>query len=113
MRCRTSRAARFACSGVAAEQPDKSMPDVPTMKSQGYDVVAASSTGIVAPADTPQNVVETLTNAIRKVIDSPEHQKKLQELALSPYYLDPAAYTKLWIDTEVRMKPILENLQQK
>ncbi len=103
----------FRVLGVAAEQPDKSMPEVPTMKAQGYDVVAASSTGIIAPADTPPSVVDTLTNAIKKVIDSPEHQKKLQELALTPYYLDPAAYTKLWIDTEVRMKPILENLQQK
>jgi tripartite-type tricarboxylate transporter receptor subunit TctC len=50
---------------------------------------------------------------MKKVIDSPEHQKKLQELALTPYYLEPAAYTKLWIETEIRIKPILENLQQK
>jgi tripartite-type tricarboxylate transporter receptor subunit TctC len=89
------------------------MPDVPTMKSQGYDVAAASWTGIVAPGGTPQSAVDTLTNAMKKVIDSPEHQKKLQELALTPYYLEPAAYTKLWIETEIRIKPILENLQQK
>jgi tripartite-type tricarboxylate transporter receptor subunit TctC len=98
---------------IAAEQPDKSMPEVPTMKSLGYDVAAASWTGIVAPEGTPQNVVDALTKAMKKVIDSPEHQKKLQELALTPYYLDPTAYTQLWMDTEVRVKPILENLQQK
>jgi len=38
---------------------------------------------------------------------------KLQELALTAYYLDPNAYTRLWMDAEIRMKPILENLQQK
>jgi tripartite-type tricarboxylate transporter receptor subunit TctC len=103
----------FRVLGIAAEQPDKSMPEVPTMKSMGYDVVAASWTGIVAPAGTPPAVVDTLTKAMKKVIESTEHQKKLEELALAPMYLDPAAYTKLWIDTEVRMKPILENLQQK
>ena len=103
----------FRVLGIAAEQPDKSMPEVPTMKSLGYDVVAASWTGIVAPAGTPQNVVDVLTTAIRKVIESPEHQKKLQELALSPLYFDPANYSKLWADTEVRMKPLLENLLQK
>jgi tripartite-type tricarboxylate transporter receptor subunit TctC len=103
----------FRVLAIAAEQPDKSMPDVPTMKSQGYDVAAASWTGIVAPGGTPQSAVDTLTNAMKKVIDSPEHQKKLQELALTPYYLEPAAYTKLWIETEIRIKPILENLQQK
>jgi tripartite-type tricarboxylate transporter receptor subunit TctC len=89
------------------------MPEVPTMKSQGYDVAAASWTGIAAPEGTPQNVVDALTEAMKKVIDSPEHQKKLQELALTPYYLDPTACTKLWMETEIRIKPILENLQQK
>jgi tripartite-type tricarboxylate transporter receptor subunit TctC len=103
----------FRVLAIAAEQPDRSMPDVPTMKSLGYDVIAASWTGIVAPAGTPHTVVDTLTKAIKKVIDSPEHQKKLEELALSPAYLDPAAYSKLWTDTEVRMTPILQNLQQK
>ena len=43
----------FRVLGIAAEQPDKSMPEVPTMKSMGYDVLAASWTGIVAPAGTP------------------------------------------------------------
>jgi tripartite-type tricarboxylate transporter receptor subunit TctC len=103
----------FRVLAIAAEQPDKSMPDVATMKAQGYDVAAASWTGIVAPGGTPQTVVDTLTNAMKKVIDSPEHQKKLQELAIAPYYLEPAAYTKLWIETEIRIKPILENMQQK
>lgn len=31
--------------------------------------------------------------------------------SLAPYYLDPDAYTRLWVDTEVRMKPVLENLK--
>ncbi len=67
----------------------------------------------MAPEGTPQNVIDALTKAMKKVIDGPEHQKKLLELALTPYYLDPAAYTKLWMDTEIRMKPVLENLQQR
>ncbi len=103
----------FRVLGVAAEQPDKSMPEVPTMKSQGYEVYAASWTGVVAPEGTPAAVVETLSKAMKKVIDSPEHQKKLQELALAPAYLDPAAYSKLWADIELRMKPILESMPNK
>ena len=101
----------FRVLAIAADQPDKSMPDVPTLKSLGFDVVAASYTGIVAPAETPPAVVDTLTKAMRKVIESPDHQKKLNDLALAPTYLDPAEYTKLWIDTERRMKPVLENIK--
>ena len=103
----------FRVLGVAAEQPDKSMPDVPTIRSQGYDVLAATWTGIVAPFGTPDRVIGALTKAIRKVIESPEHQKKLDELALGSAYLDPAAYAKLWIDTETRVKPLLEKLLEK
>lgn len=103
----------FRVLAIAADEPDRSMPEVPTMKSLGYDVVAASYTGIVAPAGTPPAVVDTLTQAMRKVIESPEHQQKLRELALAPSYLDPVAYAKLWSDTETRMKPILESLKTK
>ncbi len=103
----------FRVLGVAAEQPDVSMPDVPTMKSQGYDVIAASWTGIVAPAGTPQKVVDTLTQAVKKVVESPEHQQELRKLGLAPYYRDPAAHGKLWQENEARVKPLIEKLQQK
>jgi tripartite-type tricarboxylate transporter receptor subunit TctC len=96
---------------VAAEEPDPLMPDAPTMKSQGYDVLAASYTGLVAPAGTPPDVVDTLTQAIRTVVNSPEHKQKLLQLGVSPYYLGPKDYTKLWIDNETRMAPLVGKLQ--
>jgi tripartite-type tricarboxylate transporter receptor subunit TctC len=101
----------FRVLGVAAEQPDSSMPEVPTMKSQGYDVVAASVAGILAPAGTPKPVVDTLTAAMKKVIESKDHSDKLIELGIGPYYRDPDGYTQYWIDTENRMKPLLQNLK--
>lgn len=106
------KSGQFRVLGVAAEKPSPSMPDVPTMKSQGYDVLAASATGIVAPAGTPPAVVQKLTTAIKAIIESPEHAKKLSDLSIDPYYLDPDAYSKLWIDNETRMKPLLEKFKQ-
>jgi tripartite-type tricarboxylate transporter receptor subunit TctC len=101
----------FRVLGVAADQPDWSMPDVPTIRSQGYDVIAVSETGIVAPAGTPPDVVAVLTNAIKTVIENPEHQKKLRSMALTPAYLDPAGFTKVWIDAETRLKPVMASLR--
>lgn len=101
---------QFRVLGVASAQPDWSMPDVPTMQSQGYDVIGEANTGVVAPAGTPPDVVAVLTDAMRKVIESPEHQAKLRALALTPAYLDPAGYTKVWIDAENRLRPILATL---
>jgi tripartite-type tricarboxylate transporter receptor subunit TctC len=101
----------FRVLGIASEQPDWSMPEVPTMQSLGYDVIAVSETGVVAPAGTPPNVVSVLTNAMRTVIESPDHQQKLRAIALTPAYLDPAGFTKVWIDAETRVKPILATLR--
>ena len=89
------------------------MPDVPTEKSQGYDVIASSWTGFVAPPGTPKNVIDVLTRAMKKVIEGPEHQKKLEEIGLQSFYADPEAYTKIWIDVETRVKPIMEQIQSK
>jgi tripartite-type tricarboxylate transporter receptor subunit TctC len=105
------RSGQFRVLGVSDEQPDWSMPEVPTMRAQGYDVIAVSNTGIVAPAGTPQDVVEVLTNAMKAVIAVPEHQDKLRAIALTPGYLDPAGFTKVWIENETRVKPILANLR--
>lgn len=104
------RSGPFRVLAIAAAAPDKSMPDVATMTSLGYNVMAASWTGIVAPAKLPPPVLARLTAAIKKVAESPEHKAKLDALALEARYLDPEAYAKLWIDIEGRMKPLLESL---
>jgi tripartite-type tricarboxylate transporter receptor subunit TctC len=101
----------FHVLGVASDQPDWSMPDAPTMRSQGYDVIAISVTGIVAPAGTPSAVVSVLTNVMQTVIASPDHQAKLRSMALTPAYLDPAGFTKVWIDAENRVKPVIASLR--
>ena len=80
------KAGQFRVLGVAAEQPDPSMPDVPTMKSLGFDVVAASAAGILAPAGTPKPVVDKLTRAMKAVIESADHQAKMKELGIGLYY---------------------------
>jgi tripartite-type tricarboxylate transporter receptor subunit TctC len=105
------KSGQFRVLGVSDEQPDWSMPDVPTMRSQGYDVIAVSNTGILAPAGTPPEAVEVLTNAMKTVIANPDHQQRLRDLSLTPAYLDPAGYTQVWIDMENRVKPILAALR--
>ena len=82
------RLPRAGRRGGAARQ---SMPDVPTMRSLGYDVVAASATGILAPAGTPKPVVDKLTRAMKAVIESAEHQAKMKELGSGPTISIPRA----------------------
>jgi tripartite-type tricarboxylate transporter receptor subunit TctC len=66
----------------------------------------------VAPAGTPKPVVDKLTRAMKAVTESGDHQAKMKELGIGLYYRDPEGYTKYWIDTETRMRPLLQKLSQ-
>lgn len=102
---------KFRVLGIAAEQESEFLPGVPTMKSEGYDVVTVSATGIVAPAATPKEVVDALTAAIRKIVESEDHRKKLNALGVSAHYLTPDDYGAFWASDEARVAPLVKELR--
>lgn len=58
--------------GVTTEERDPFLPDVPTLKEQGFDVVESIWRGVMVKTGTPQPVVDTLVAAIQKVEASPD-----------------------------------------
>jgi tripartite-type tricarboxylate transporter receptor subunit TctC len=102
---------KFRVLGIAAEQESEFLPGVPTMKSQGYDVITVSATGIVAPAATPKEVVDILTAAIRKIVESDDHKKRLNALGVSAHYLNPDDYAAFWVSYEARVAPLVKDLR--
>ncbi|PRY72211.1 Bug family tripartite tricarboxylate transporter substrate binding protein [Halomonas ventosae] len=48
---------------VASEERVKALPDAPTFKEQGYDIVGGAYRGVAVPKGTPDEVVETLEAA--------------------------------------------------
>jgi len=88
------------------------MPDIPTMRSQGYDVVSASIGALVAPAGTPQEIVDRLANAARAVVADPNHAKKIRDFGSTIYFHGPDEFTAIWVDTEKRIAPLLRQLQE-
>lgn len=54
---------KFRTLAVAAEERVPSMPDVPTFKELGYDIVGGAYRGVAVPHGTPQAVVDKLAKA--------------------------------------------------
>jgi tripartite-type tricarboxylate transporter receptor subunit TctC len=54
---------RLRILGIFAEERHPSFPDVPTVKEQGFNVAPISFGGLMAPAATPQPVIERLASA--------------------------------------------------
>jgi tripartite-type tricarboxylate transporter receptor subunit TctC len=66
---------RVLGSWAAARTP--ALPDVPTMKEQGYDVEFYIWAGVFAPAGLPADVRDRITLAVRQAVQEPDFQKAM------------------------------------
>lgn len=78
---------------VMAERRVSSLPDVPTMAEAGVkDQEADTLTGIVAPANTPKEIVDQLQRDIAKIVARPDVREKLDTLGFRGVANTPAAF---------------------
>jgi tripartite-type tricarboxylate transporter receptor subunit TctC len=76
---------RLRLLAVASERRDPNLPDLPTMAEAGVaDFRVAGWFGLVAPAATPDAIVERLNAEIRTVLGSDEVRRRIAELGASP-----------------------------
>lgn len=57
---------------VSSPRRVPSLPDVPTLKESGIDVVMTQWYGLAAPAGTPREVVDTIGRAVKEAMKDPE-----------------------------------------
>jgi tripartite-type tricarboxylate transporter receptor subunit TctC len=78
---------------VMAEHRVSSLPDVPTMAEAGVkDQEADTLTGIVAPANTPKEIVDQLQRDIAKIVARPDVKEKLDTLGFRGVANTPSAF---------------------
>lgn len=87
-------------------------PRARTLREQGYDVISPSSFAVMGPAGMAGEVVQGLSAALRRAIETEEVTRRLGELALSARYMDPVATAALWADMEARQRPLIELARQ-
>jgi tripartite-type tricarboxylate transporter receptor subunit TctC len=86
---------------VSSEKRYPSIPDVPTFKEQGFDVVTTEWYGLLAPAGTPQPVIDKLNAEMGRIMKSPDLGERLTAIELgtsTPAELDAfiQSETKRW-----------------
>jgi tripartite-type tricarboxylate transporter receptor subunit TctC len=78
-----SGAIRAIGAGMAMRM--RAMPELPTLQEQGLKGFECYTwNAILAPADTPQPIVDRLSEAINKALDDPAVFKRLQEAGIDP-----------------------------
>lgn len=79
--------------GISTDERNPEIPDVPTLKEQGIDLVYGTDRGIVAPKGTPPAAIEYWAGLFAKAAQDPDVVKQLQAKGTSIIYRNPADYT--------------------
>ncbi len=93
--------------GVTAAQRHGSIPNVPTFREQGFDLMAMEWYGLLAPAGTPQPIVAKLNAEMRRILALPlgERLAAIELLASPPEEL--GSFIRSEID---RWTPVIKKL---
>ncbi len=94
------RSGKLRALAVTSEKRSPALPDVPTLAESGLPGFnSASWIGLLAPAKTPQPVVEKIAADVKAVLADPEVNKRLLEQGATPMAMTPAQFKTL-IDTD-------------
>ncbi|GHS92553.1 ABC transporter substrate-binding protein [Synergistales bacterium] len=76
--------------GVMTEERMPSLPDVPTLKEQGVNVVFGGSGAYALPKDAPQPIVDKLSAALSKAVESDEFKDFITQRGMIIRYRNTA-----------------------
>lgn len=90
------------------------LPDVPTMAEQGLPGFSAGAWhALIVPKATPDDIVETLSDALAKALKDPLVNTRYAELGLDMPASDPASLARRWESDKATWQPLIRSLNIK
>jgi tripartite-type tricarboxylate transporter receptor subunit TctC len=78
---------------IASKTRSSLIPDVPTTAEEGYgDVIGSAWNGIVAPASTPQEIVDKLNLETSQILATKDTEQRFNELGMEPVGGTPQSF---------------------
>lgn len=105
------KAGQVRALGITSEKRYASLPEIPTFKEQGIDLVATEWYGLLAPAGTPKPIIAKLNAEVRRIMALPNLGDRLQAIELlSSTPEELGAFVRTEID---RWSPLIKQLALK
>jgi len=98
---------RMKLLGFGGEERNDQIPDVPTLKEQGIDIVSATNRGLAFPKDTPDEIVEKMSDALQEVSESEDFQEKIEDMGSEVNFIGDDEYTDYLVEEEKEIKESL------
>jgi tripartite-type tricarboxylate transporter receptor subunit TctC len=98
---------------VFAKERFPGMPDIPTLNEAGIPVDPNAGTnrlGLFAPAATPKEICDAVSNAVKTVLEDEKVLAKLKEINSLPEYLNQEEFTKLAQGQSVMYQELIKKI---
>jgi len=82
---------------IAAEERSEFLPDMPTLKESGVDMLFALERGIVAPKGTPRDVIDHWSAIFKQAAENPDLLAQMDAKGTGVSYQDPDEF-RAWAD---------------
>ena len=102
-----------ALRAIAVGSPSRvaAIPDVPTLAESGLpDLEIVQYYGLVAPAATPQPIIDRLNTELRKILTSEDVRKRLMDAGGDPMPSTPADYARNIQREEKKWQAVIKKL---
>jgi tripartite-type tricarboxylate transporter receptor subunit TctC len=90
--------------------PIAAFPEVPSLKSLGYDVEYTAWAGLLAPRDTPPAVIKVLRDAMRQAVHEPEVVNAFGKLETPVSYLDADEFNAWWARDAAKLAEVVKKI---
>ena len=105
------KSGKLKALGISSDTRYASMPEIPTFKEQGIDVVTTEWFGLLVPAGTPAAIIAKLNGEVKQIMSNPELGDRLASIELAS---STAEFLNDFIKAEVtRWSPVIKELKIK
>ena len=103
-----ANAGRLRILAVSSTRRSKFLPDVPTIRQAGYDVVVDTWLGVFLPARAKPEIVRALSAAVADAVKSPEMIDSLAKFGSEPRFQPPDAFAATVAADTARWGPVVK-----
>jgi tripartite-type tricarboxylate transporter receptor subunit TctC len=89
------QAGRLRALAVTGRQREPLLPDTPTARESGFDVLGEAWIGLVAPRHTPTDIVQRLNRELATIMSSAEVASAMARLSFRPMSSSPQDFAAL------------------
>jgi tripartite-type tricarboxylate transporter receptor subunit TctC len=97
---------------VFADERSEVVPDVPTAKELGVDVIASSGRIWLAPKGTPDDRLEFLTGMLREAMANEEVRTRFEELGMTAEFVEPEDVKANLDEWKAKAMPLVEKARE-